>query len=241
MAKPESAPKVMDAVHPIGRRPSQTSRPVILSNREYMATDPMLSVTDNSGEDAVMPKSEDKKATELSGAPEFDAKAEATGPKPESVVADLKPVEEVQPEPLQAEADTAVVSQNSLSDAHVQAAEKLESTPSEPFTTPETAEAETDDDETPNPEPEATNEPLQAQQPLGPNEAALHAREEEIEHHIAAGTYAVPINTVKRRRAQITVGILVVLLIILIALDLLADMSIITLPFGLPHTNLLTS
>jgi len=200
-----------------------------------MTADPMLSAAGVSGQDAVLPKSEEKETVELGGAPELDKATQATNLKQDPTSADLKPVESEQSEQIKPEPDAPVEPGDPLSDTSVQAPEQTDTVSSE---IPET---DPDDSDTSEVEPDVTGNPLQAQKSQSSEELALKAREEEIEHHIAAGTYAVPINTVKRRRMQIVISVFAVLLVILIALDLCADMNVITLPFGLPHTNFFTS
>jgi hypothetical protein len=65
------------------------------------------------------------------------------------------------------------------------------------------------------------------------------ARNLEIERHIAAGTYFVPIGQVKRRRRAIAFIITCLLLATLVVLNILLDLDILTL--NLPHTNFLNN
>ncbi|MBL8031859.1 MAG: hypothetical protein JNK33_06100, partial [Candidatus Doudnabacteria bacterium] len=66
----------------------------------------------------------------------------------------------------------------------------------------------------------------------------LSAQEADIERHIAAGTYAVPIDTVRRRRRTITIFAVLTLLTLLITLDLLLDLDVLQ-NSSVPHTNFL--
>ena len=256
MAKAKGAPKVMDVVHPsIGRRPSPTSRPVILPDRAYMAIDPMLSTTDISEESTTSPTPDKNSTAELSSAPELTKDTQKTVDLPPSARRIERP-ELVEPGSLEADSEApnttnipetpeatepAPNTVPDLTEATPKTSDQVERIAASP---PRAAEVEPDqesDDEAPTPETTTgvSGEPLQAQQPQSPDEAALKARQDELERLIAAGTYAVPINTVKRRRARILLIVLVVILVVLIAVDLLADMQIITLPFGLPHTSFL--
>ncbi len=260
MAKPKDTPKVMDVVHPSGtRRPSPTSRPVVLSNHAYMADDPMLSVVGTANEDAVLPVSGEKDVQTLSGAPELSTANKAANSASEPTAADIKPGEQQAADgPSLGESETSENSdtletpetpdtaKDSLSDSAEVSTKPADLTAAVPVVAPEAAEAEAEpDSDTDEDEPEAETDtalsvdPLQAQQPQSPDEVALKAREDELEHLIAAGTYAVPINTVKQRQARVVLIILLVVFVALVAVDLLADMNIITLLFGLPHTNFL--
>ena len=255
MPKPKGPPRVMDVVHPsIGRRPSPTSRPVILPDRAYMAVDPMLSTTDTNGKDDTSPTSEKDETVELSGAPELSKDVQATVDLPASN-SRVPRSEQAASDPLVTEESTQTTStvpemaqstelktttSSDATEAELKTSDRVESTPAPTETAEDTSDQEADDDAT---EPEADTamsaEPLQAQQAQSPDEIALKAREDELERMIAAGTYAVPINTVKRRQARLLLIVLATVLVLLIAVDLLADMQIITLPFGLPHTSFL--
>ncbi len=287
MAKPKATSKVMDVVHPSGnRRPSPTSRPVILPDRSYMAADPMLSVTDAKDKNAVLPPSDKKELPKLNGAPELDEKTQATDLEAESTTTDLKPLNPEKPELLTVDEpkttdtsdtpdtpdapDTLVTPvatdiPDALEDpeipkteetpevaasvpdsspgaiaASITTPEHVDTTPPESSDTPEGDESDSESDaDTPETDAEPSEDAAQTQPAQNPDDAALKAREEELERHIAAGTYAVPINMVKRRRTRVLFVVVFVVLILIIAVDLLADMGTITLPLGLPHTNFL--
>ncbi|MBL8122006.1 hypothetical protein JNM87_04640, partial [Candidatus Saccharibacteria bacterium] len=66
----------------------------------------------------------------------------------------------------------------------------------------------------------------------------LSAQEADIERHIAAGTYAVPIDTVRRRRRTIVLITLAFLILAVVSLNILLDLDILTIP-SFPHTDLL--
>ena len=67
------------------------------------------------------------------------------------------------------------------------------------------------------------------------------ARDEELERLIADGTYAVPINTLRRKRRKLWLVLVVAMLVALALVDIVADMGIISVPSWLPYTNLLSS
>lgn len=74
-------------------------------------------------------------------------------------------------------------------------------------------------------------------------EAARQARETELEQLIASGKYAVPVNSVERKRTVHTSVGLTVLVVVLAALliDLMLDANIIELLQKLPHTHFFTA
>lgn len=96
-------------------------------------------------------------------------------------------------------------------------------TPEEPKDEPE------DDDET---EADTAGE-TEAENPEENPEAA---RNLELERHIAAGTYFVPIGQVKRRRRKVILLTVFILLAAILVLDLLLDMEILKLD-SIPHTS----
>lgn len=59
----------------------------------------------------------------------------------------------------------------------------------------------------------------------------------EVERHIAAGTYFVPIGQVRRRRRAIFVVVFVVIILIVAAINVLLDLGIVHLT-GIPHTTI---
>lgn len=225
MPKLKTAPKVMDVVHPNNRQPSPTSRPMVPS-RPYMTVDPMLNIPK---EDAIVSSVEQTAPT---GAPEIDKaaiKAVATKVKPVTgLIASTDDAEQARKE--------AVGIEQSLDEAN----DTMPEPPEEP-TPPVLSEASPVEDAKPENtnSDEAEAQPPEVQPMPTSDTTTAQNREEELERLIAKGTYAVPINTVKRRRARTAFALLVVLLAVLVALDLLADMNIITLPPGLPHTNFL--
>lgn len=251
MAKPKGPPRVMDVVHPsIGRRPSPTSRPVILADRSYMAADPMLSTTDANEEKDIMSPPDKNDAPELSGAPALSKDTQvtpdlsSTNHQPQQVESAASDVETptTRAETVDATEKTDLVPNMSsdTTETAPKASEQVQPQPSSTETPEETADQESDDDTADSEADTAISaEPLQPQQVQSPDEVAMKAREDELERMIAAGTYAVPINTIKRRQARLLLIVLAAVLVVLIAVDLLADMKIITLPFGLPHTSFL--
>lgn len=66
------------------------------------------------------------------------------------------------------------------------------------------------------------------------------ARTRKLEQLVASGTYAVPINAVRRKRSRTFVATMCVLALVLatLLLDVLLDVGIVDLPFSVPHTRL---
>jgi len=297
VAKAKDPPKVMDVVHPGSSRPSQTSRPVITSNRNYLQADPMLSTTksaDAKSEPAVTPSqtaghvikppadliaSEAAKKTDEESTPsapelkkvtitEEDAKLRAIDepleePKPDAELEDKtepeaksaeeksepKPEPEVAskiPEPMPEKVAKPVKVAESKS------AEKSDKLEQEASDNPELEKpAEKPNDEPgaePNKpdsaEPEQDNKDLDVigntlpveDEPAAKQRVEDTQRQKELEHLIESRKYALPINTRGRRRAMLW-SLVVIVLLALVAVDLLADLGTITLPFSLPHTN----
>ena len=78
---------------------------------------------------------------------------------------------------------------------------------------------------------------------LAETEAAAHsaeeaatAREEELEQHIAAGTYFVPIGQIKRRTRRRILGVVGVVLVGLLVLNILLDTGVLSFEH-IPHTT----
>lgn len=241
-AKKSVKPKIMDAVHPQSSAPSPSAsgRPIIVSNHSYIKNDPMLNVQSDAPKTEEPAAAPDTKTTEK---PSSEPKLQLVGEKKiQPITTEEKPVDEAPG-----------------SDSTTETTEK-EDLPTEASTSDETIEQE------PEPavitEPEAPEEPEPAEpvdpaplevpveEPAKPdlggaqlapqptqNEAEQQAEDEAIEHMITAGTYAVPINRKKKRRSWIMFTIVTVLVLVVVGLDVLADMGVITLPFGIPSTD----
>lgn len=221
MAENKPTAKIMDVVHPGNVQPAPSGRPVIVSNRPYIKADPMLNAPDT------LPNN-----TSPANAPiEQNEKISVTD-HDESDIANKQEVEIAaeQPEKIAVEPHT----------------EKVIPVPSSAIES---------DDSTHKDEPEAPAEHsapeddttlaaniLKAQTPSAPavDEDAEKAREEELERLIASKEYAVPINKVGRHKKIILLWVLVLLVLLIVMVDLLADMGVISLPF-VPHTSFFSS
>ncbi len=253
-APDDKTPKVMDAVHPAGSnpRPSSNSRPTIVANHRYIKNDPMINTTVEEPPEQTtspeQPKSAGEKVVDTNIQKPEDETDKKDGPKEEikssETAVDTAPTETSQEEPSPTEPTVP-----ESADSKPELAEPLVINP------PEEEDASK---EAPEEVPEATvtdDETSQAQENVNvggdpitavikmpesqPNQddSEQQAREAELERMIAAGTYAVPINGAKRRRSWVFLTILLVVVVALIVVDVLADMEVLSLPFGLPSTN----
>ncbi len=226
--------KVMDGVHPGDTPPPSSGRPVIVTNRPILTTDPMLS-TDavDTGEE----KPSGESAATPSGVPKFTHEAKDIAPQqatdetaePES---ESKPESESAPEkpevpPAEKPEGEALSYKDKI---HITPPNEVKSTPDE-----ESSEVKDDSDDSSEDDDSAAT-PEQAERA---EEDPKTAKEHEIERHIAAGTYFVPIGQAKRRRMAIAFIVFLVLIATLIALNILLDLDILTL--NLPHTNFLNN
>ena len=210
MNGPKQPPKVMDFVHPHQVQPSATSRPGIISSRPYMKNDPMLQVINSSNN--------------IAGAPAIT-----------TVETDISAKQEGSNE-HETPAEPGVGSELVAGESHDVAEPKTVQSV-EPIATEETSITEQEPAEVEENVPEDGSA---VQETEHANKSGADAHDEEIERHIAAGTYAVPINSHSRRRRKIWGTILIVIFIILVATNIVADMNIISVPSWLPHTNLLS-
>lgn len=239
MAAEKKPRKVMDAVHPGDTPASPTSRPIV-GNRAYIASDPMLNEQEKDAS-AEKPSGSESTATKEAAAKEPAVSREAKNIKP---ISDDPSDKEYVPDTDAEESpktDTADASeQKEQKDINQTADTPVDVEPKPPeedgVVAPEaptvpvsdTQEATEDDTDEPEEVPQQT-----------PEDEAAAAREAELERHIAAGTYAVPIGQVKHRKQKMTlILVLVVLVVAVVALDVLLDMDVFELS-GVPHTNFL--
>ncbi len=230
MPAPKKPAKVIDGVHAGAAPAAPTSRPLI-TNRPFMAMDPMLNPTQGAGDTTEQPSSEPPKKPVA--AHSVDRTAKDIMPSAELVEAaekedDIVETDETTPATKEAvPVEAADTPPTNEADEHKPVtasppAEKpLKTTPSE---APDEAEAEADAD-------------LKADVPNTEEDAAA-AQKLEIERHIAAGTYFVTINHRRHHRRAVLLVLFLVLLAAVIAFDVLLDMGTLELS-GIPHTNFL--
>lgn len=226
MATAKKPAKVMDTVHAGDTHPTPSARPVLVTNRPFMSVDPMLTA-EQSGKGEEKPSGEPvaKPSDGPSGAPRLTREGKNLAPV-------INQVDEVAEQPASQDTTAQETVQNETSEP-----EKLAAPPSEAeqtvhhtggikitppkHDTPEEPKDEPEEDET-----EAENN----------EENPEAARNLELERHIAAGTYFVPIGQVKRRRRKVILLTVFILLAATLALDLLLDMEILKLD-SIPHTS----
>ncbi|QQS19814.1 hypothetical protein IPL85_06150 [Candidatus Saccharibacteria bacterium] len=242
MAIPKKTAKIMDGVHPSDTPPTTSGRPVIVTNRSVLTTDPMLnagegvsaSVEKPSGEAAATPSGVPK-ITRAAGnlIPVDTTNSEVTAAAAEpsegqgAEVAESKETEKPT-QSVEAEQDPEVPQEEPT-----QKREKLHIAPlheMKPTSDEDESQVKSDDSE-------ETSYPGSTEVPEK-QEDSKSAQELEIERHITAGTYFVPIGQIKRRRRMLTTLIILTLLTVIIVVDLLLDMEL--LNFNLPHTTFLS-
>lgn len=217
-------PKVMDAVHPPSSAPTPaaTGRPVIVSNRSYIKNDPMLNVQS----DPVTPAKTEPEAP----ATEESTPAEQVEPKAPK----LQLVGEKKIQPLSAQKPE--VAEAPAEDTVSVTTEPKEEKPTEPAEQPSPVETPTTEESDMAAKEAALLDAQLAPQAV-PDTSEDQVRNEELERMIAAGTYAVPLNRKKRRRAWLAWTIIITIVVAIIVVDVLADMGVFTLPFGIPSTD----
>ncbi|HVS58146.1 MAG TPA: hypothetical protein VHD60_00190 [Candidatus Saccharimonadales bacterium] len=237
VAKPDTTKKVFDISHPGKTTPSATSRPVIVTNRPIMK-DPMMS--------------EGSAPTDSSEAPKEEQALSHTASKikitPLSVAdSNDKPTEEPPKEP----ADTAATSKDEPAPVdETPTSEEVGATPDEPEAAETTDDADSvkQADEAPAEAPEAASteaatQPAPDDTPAKGEDPAKQAldteaaeaeakkqadRQAELEKVIDSQKYALPINTVKKRRITRTllVSILVIVVLGVASADLAMDAGV---------------
>lgn len=234
MATAKKPAKVMDTVHASDTPPTPSARPVLVTNRPFMTVDPMLTA-EQSGKGEEKPSGEPaaKPSDGPSGAPRLTREGKNLAPvinqvdEAEQPAAEDTPAQEtVQNETSEPEKPAASPSEAEQTVHHtggIKITPPKHDTPEEPKDEPE------DDDET---EADTAGE-TEAENPEENPEAA---RNLELERHIAAGTYFVPIGQVKRRRRKVILLTVFILLAAILVLDLLLDMEILKLD-SIPHTS----
>ena len=235
MATAKKPAKVMDTVHAGDTPPTPSARPVLVTNRPFMTVDPMLTA-EQSGKGEEKPSGEPvaKPSDGPSGAPRLTREGKNLAPvinqvdEAEQPAAEDTPVQEtVQNETSEPEKLAASPSEAEQTVHHTGG---IKITPPK-HDTPEEAKDEPEEDD----ETEAdTADETEAENPEENPEAA---RNLELERHIAAGTYFVPIGQVKRRRQKVLLILLLLVSLGLITLDLLLDLGTLNLS-GVPHTSL---
>lgn len=241
--------KIDDVKRPEKVTPAATSRPLVVTNRPFLSSDPMVVPAVDAPE---APKPAEPIART---AKTIVPVSEAAQPEPEKPAA--VPVSET---PTAPEAPSAPEPPQSAGDAP--ASETTENTDEKPEESPVAVITEPSQ---PGPVPDlrpsattaADDESTQAQQPGAAEDEpkrdaeaeaiaeetavmeAKTAREQELEQLIASGKYRVPINAVQRKRSRMYAWLLFVVAILLAAVlvDAALDAGLVTTSLNVPHTH----
>lgn len=235
--------KIDDIKRPGKTAPLPTSRPIVVTNRPMLTSDPM-----------VVPATQETEGTEPTTAALRTAKlikpldsALHTDITTSETALDLK-----EPEPAKDSGSTVPELAVDIDALH-------EPKPPETESTTQVATAESDSkNDSESARPEVVDRPIATERPndqSGPRlerdtEAELSAeeiaaaetkakRDLELEQVIASGKYHVPINAVQRRRSRIHVALLCIIgvLLAVVLADVVIDAGFVKLPFTLPHTH----
>lgn len=231
MSAPKKPAKVMDAVHPGDTPPTPSGRPVVVSNRPILTTDPMLSVEGVVDTSAEKPSGEP--AVTPSGVPKISRAAKDIAPVADKL-AETSVAAETASESMPKEAAPEPTEETA-----VRAPEKPDSSEKEPAAKREKMTIEPLHEVKPSSDEDESEVKIEEQEPESTDkeEDPKSAQEMAIERHIEAGTYFVPIGQVKRRRRMLVTLIVLTLLAVVVVVDLLLDMGLLTL--NLPHTSFL--
>jgi hypothetical protein len=229
------APKIIDVTAPNKSAPAPSARPIVVTNRPVLASDPMIA--DKAPE-----------AIEPAGVPIVSRQAKTLKPPQpnETTEADAAP----KPEPAATAAPTAeAVPPGDAKPEPTEPAESVESSPVATITEPGPKAKELPPNEPAKPtapvignqsdvdEPE--NEQTDAEKAATEKQqAADNSRSQELEQLVTSGKFNVPINAVQRKRSRTRVLLLCVLAVVLAAalVDAALDSGAISLS-GIPHTH----
>jgi len=212
------SPKIVDVKHPGKTAPTTSSRPIVVTNRPILTSDPMMVAGQGSARVSVS----DKPAELINRTAKAVEPIAATRRVPAEEVPG--PVSEAAPGP------NTELPANPGSEPEVSPSASLDSNPGPAVQNiaPEVSQDEPKRDS----EAEATA-----------NETAIleaqEARQQELESLVASGKYNVPINAVQRKRSRArTIALcLLALVLALVLLDVVFDMGTVKPPVNLPHTH----
>lgn len=225
-----------DIKKPGGVTPSSSARPILVTDRPTMATDPMIATdAPKVVAESTHPMSHNAKVIRPLALGE-DASEEALAKKKKEVTSEISSETESEPE-----APAKVAAEVTAETAELKPG-TTSATSDEPkkadYAETETSEADDKSDipETPHRDSEAEVTAAEA--------AAIEAqvaRESELEELIEKGTYAVPINAAHRQRMHLLTVLLWMFTLIVLAVvvvDAALDAGLIEIS-GVPHTDLL--
>lgn len=215
VAKKYSTSKIIDVAEPDKISPDPSGRPVVVTNRPVLANDPMM-VEEKAGQ-APMPTT----------APVVTRQAKTISPISDGITA-TDPVTDTEPPA------TPAPSVKSSDEPETSVPELTETSHSYKAVTADAKEATPETGTIPTDEESALKKSAAEARLLGEEEA----RRQELEALIAAGTYAVPINAVQRKKSRMVILLLCLLAVALAAVlfDVALDSHVISVP-GVPHTH----
>jgi len=218
----QKSTKIDDVKRPGKTLPSASGRPILVSNQPTMPNDPMMAPA--SGEPSEGPDTGVMTHSTKAIQPIDPALSKPAEEQPAEVKADAPaPEAKASPEPKPEETPKA---------AEPAADAPIEEAKSAPAADPDAPAAK------PLPASGHEDEGAMSEAELAAAEAKAK-REAEIEEMIASGKYAVPINSVRRKRSHVYAAMLcvVALVLALVLVDALADMGTLKLPSSIPHTH----
>lgn len=229
MPSEKNAGKAIDAVRADDAPPESTSRPVLITNRPILVTDPMLSA-DSGSHDETAERPSNEPVDQSGAEPKILRGAKTMVPKPVASETEgpASAFSATQADAIQPESQKDAQKSQSPTEKKI----RLEPLPKATATAEDSPAASTD--------PKKDVSPLRQQQrsETDRSEDAGKSQDFEIERHIAAGTFFVPIGQANRRRMKLVFLLILVLCAVLIALDILLDLQILTFQ-GIPHTDFL--
>jgi len=194
----QKSTKIADIKSPGKVTPEASSRPIVVTNRPVLASDPMV-------------VSSEKQSSETDG----EVKVVNRSAKVINPIDTLDKSETEEPAALEPEA-------------------AADPPPADTAESPEPARS------TELEKPEARDAEAEASAAETEAETARIVRMQELEQLIASGQYAVPIDAVQRKRSRMFVFLMcfLALVLLVVLLDALADVGIMSVPSGIPHTHI---
>jgi len=234
--------KIDDVKRPGKAAPLPTSRPIVVTNRPMLASDPMVVVPTAQETDESKPMT----ASLRTAKPIKPLDSTLMTPEPDAEAVPDSP----EPEPSKASDNTTPELAVDIDALHEAKSPETESAmPTLAADSEAKNSGETVKPEVPIPAVTAEKPDIQPKLERDP-EAELSAeeiaaaetkakRDLELEQVIVSGKYHVPINAVQRRRSRVHVLLLcaVGLLLAVALADVVIDAGFVKLPFNIPHTH----
>lgn len=207
----QKSTKIIDVKSPGKVAPETSSRPIVVTNRPVLASDPM-----------VVAGASDGRSPDVAGPPVVTGRSAKV----------IRPISAEAADEADETKEPAVPAPEAGAEAEAPAelplAAKTEASGPAPVRDTGSGKPETRDAEA-----EASAAEAEA-------ETARLVRLQELEQLIASGQYAVPIDAVQRKRSRTFVFLMCLLALVLavVLLDVLLDTGIVKLPAGIPHTHI---